>query len=111
MKINEIIEGYWYSEYTPQYPMPIRDQLTDEQAKEIYDLIIEKEKLSKEVFCKGSSHSRIDGTIVGSSTYYFRLNDYNYRVWPNGFAEHYVLKYKVKPTDDFLKFIGYTSVV
>jgi hypothetical protein len=27
--------------------------------------------------------------------------------WPEDFAKHYVLDHKVKPTDEFLIFIGY----
>jgi hypothetical protein len=28
-------------------------------------------------------------------------------IWPGDFVEHYVLTHKVRPTDEFLKWIGY----
>lgn len=34
------------------------------------------------------------------------MKDFSWK-WPGDFAEHYVLKHKVKPTDEFLEFIGY----
>lgn len=96
------IEGYWYSGYDPQYPMPIPNKLSEEEAKEIFDLIKVKEQEAEMVHSRGSSNSRIDGSYVGSSEFHHKQ-----WLWPEGFAEHYVLKYKVKPTDDFLKFLAW----
>lgn len=106
---NQKIEGYWYSKYEPEYPKPIPNVLTDQEAKEIYDLIRKKELLCEtqfEIGClraqKGCSESRITGEKLGSREY--RINDW---IWPGDFALHYVLKHKIRPTNDFLKFIGY----
>lgn len=96
------VEGYWYSAYDPQYPMPIPNELSEEEAKEIFDLIKVKEQEAEVLCSRGVSNSRIDDSYVGSSEFHHKE-----WLWAEGFAEHYVLKYKVKPTDDFLKFIGW----
>lgn len=46
--------------------------------------------------------SRIDGTRVGSAE--FQNEDW---WWPDGFASHYVKKYRVKPSNQFLEYIEY----
>ena len=99
---NKKIEGYWYSENQPQYPMPLKNQLSEQDAKEIFDLIKIKEKESEFIDSRGLSPSRIDSNMVGSGEY-----NHEKWLWPEGFAEHYVLKYRVKPSDNFLKFIGW----
>jgi len=99
------IEGYWYNKYSPEYPMPIPNQLTDLEASQIYDLIVEKQKTANEVRYRGFSQSRITGETLGCAEY--QTTDWT---WPADFAPHYVLKHKVRPTDEFLKFIGYVNV-
>jgi hypothetical protein len=99
----EKVEGYWYSKRTPEYPMPVPYVLTEQQAEDVYKAIKEKEKIADEYFYRGSAGSRIDGSLVGSNE--FSLDSWT---WPGKFAEHYVLKYRVKPTDEFLKFLGIT---
>ncbi len=96
------IEGYWYSDHAPEYPMPISDVLTEEQSAEIYNLIIIKQLSAREARFKGLSRSRVDGSLLGCVEY--QTTDW---VWPGDFAPHYVLKYRVKPTDEFLSYIGY----
>ena len=96
------IEGYWFSDNQPYYKKPIPNELNETEAKQIYQLIKEKEKESKMMGSRGDSFSRIDNTIVGSNEYHHE----NW-LWPEGYAEHYVLKYKVKPSTEFLKFIGW----
>jgi hypothetical protein len=97
-------EGFWWSKYQTQFPMPIPNQITEEEAKEIYRLIKlkeEDESVTRLVY-RGLSHSRIDRSFLGCEEYFsdeFR--------WPGDFAEHYVLKHKVKPSDAFLAYIGY----
>ena len=104
MKMKEIkIEGYWYSKYEPQYPMPVPNVLTQDQAQKIYNLILEKEKESESVLYRGWSTSRITGEDLGNVEYE-HPQGWN---WPGDFAKHYVLGHRVKPTDDFLEFIGY----
>lgn len=84
--------------------MPIPNQLTDEEATQIYDAICETQKLANEVRYRGLSTSRITGEMLGCAEYH--LFDWK---WPADFAPHYVLKHKVRPTDEFLKFIGYDN--
>lgn len=105
MTKETIKEGYWYSEFSPNYPNPIPNTLTQAEANYIFNLIKFKEKFAKYIQYRGFSTSRIDGkTLVGSGEY-----DSNDWVWPSGFAEHYVRDHRVKPSDDFLKFIGYKN--
>ena len=96
------IEGYWYSKHSIEYLMPVPYVLTQEQADEIYELIKQKEKTARVISFRGVSTSRLDGSYVGSQEYH--TDEW---IWPQGFAEHYVKKYRVKPSIDFLKYIGY----
>lgn len=100
--MKEKIEGYWWSKTEPQYPMPEADILTQEEAEEISRLIEIKEQEAEVLRYKGMTTSRITGERMGSTE--FILDDW---VWPVDFRPHYVLEHKVKPTDDFLRFIGY----
>lgn len=93
-------EGFWYSKYEPNWPKPVPDVLTDEQALKVYNRIKQKEKTARATRYRGWSTSRIDGTHVGCTEY----ESGGWR-WPEAFAPHYVLKYKVKPSDEFLKFL------
>lgn len=115
------IEGYWIEAPTvfefklsngsvfrkeipakTNYPIPIPNVLTEDEAKTIYNLILEKEKYAKVVAYRGFSESRITGEILGNEEY--ETDEWK---WPADFAEHYVLTHKVRPTDEFLKWIGY----
>lgn len=98
------IEGYWYSENCPQYPMPIKDELTPRQAYDIYTLILVKQSESKIVVYRGLSRSRITGQLLGGIEYEHPSG----WVWPGDFAKHYVFDHGVKPTDEFLNFLNYT---
>lgn len=97
-----MIEGYWYSKYTPKYPMPQPNVLTEDQAAKIFALIRFKETKAKKVAYRGWSDSRITGEHLGNDE--FEMDEWR---WPGDFAKHYVLTHKVSPTDKFLKFIGY----
>lgn len=104
------IEGYWfekpYSTHSKpsSYPMPIPNILTEEEAKRVYDLIVQKETTAKVARFRGFSSSRITGEMLGCAEYH---NDE--WLWPSDFAKHYVLENKVKPTDEFLEYIGYKN--
>ena len=99
---NQKIEGYWYSSYSPEYPMPVPDVLTESEAKEIYNLILEKQKIAREVRYRGLSFSRITNEGLGCNEY--QTDEW---IWTGDFAKHYVLEHKVKPSDEFLNYIGY----
>ena len=101
--MEDKIEGYWYSKYSNQYPMPIPNILTDIQANEIYNLILEKQNESFVIRYRGRSRSRITEQILGCVEYVHSSG----WIWPGDFAEHYVLNHKVKPTDEFLNFLNY----
>lgn len=121
--LNKKIEGYWKesddkikleSQIHPgvfleriipaktNYPIPIPNVLSQEEAKIIYNLILEKEKTATKVAYMGDTFSRITGEILGNLEY-----EKDEWIWPGDFAKHYVLENKVKPTDEFLKYIGY----
>lgn len=99
-----MIEGYWYSKIHTTFPMPVPNVLSQEQAGAIFALIKRKEKRASVLQTKGFSRSRIDDSIVGTKEY---VSGGWY--WPEGFAEHYVRDHRVRPTDAFLKFIGYNE--
>jgi len=103
MKEGKKIEGYWYNEYSAtEYPMPVPNVLTEQEAQEIYDLIKRKEVTARKVGYKGFTTSRITGEYMGSTE--FHTDEW---LWPVDFAPHYVLEHKVKPTEEFLKYIGW----
>ena len=95
------IEGYWKTN-TEIYPLPIPNILQEDEVKIIYKLIKEKEKLAEKHSYRGCSGSRITGEVLGNKEY-----ETDKWIWPGDFAFHYVLKHKVKPSDDFLEYIGY----
>jgi hypothetical protein len=98
--MNKKIEGYWYSEYEPQYPMPEPNILSEEEAQSIHNLIVEKEKSAKINRYRGFSRSRITGELLGSIEY-----ETKEWIWPGDFAKHYVLENRVSPTIDFLEYL------
>jgi hypothetical protein len=102
MKQNKKIEGYWYSEDEPQYPMPKENVLSEKEAEDIFQLILKKEAEANVERYKGSSKSRITGEYLGNAEY-----ETDEWIWPADFAYHYVLQHKVKPSDEFLEYIGY----
>jgi hypothetical protein len=121
MRTDKKVEGYWIESPTvfeqqlsngfvyrreipakTNYPTPIPNVLTEEEAQTIYNLIREKEKGANCYGYRGLSGSRITGEILGSKEY-----ESDEWIWPGDFAEHYVLTHKVRPTEEFLKWIGY----
>ena len=110
MKSEKKAEGYWYSEYYEKYkgivyPMPEPNVLTEDEAKEIHSLIKAKEETAEEHRYRGCSVSRVTEEGLGNAE--FETDNW---YWPGDFADHYVLEHKVKPTNDFLKYIGYESI-
>lgn len=102
---KELFNGSVFRKEIPaktNYPIPIPNVLTEDEAKTIYNLILEKQKGAKLVGYMGLSESRITGETLGNKEY--QTEEWK---WPGDFAEHYVLTHKVRPTDEFLKWIGY----
>ena len=86
--MTQKIEGYWYSEYSPQYPMPVANVLTKEEARRVFNLIRAKEKTAHIVSYRGFSVSRLEkNRMLGSREY--QTEEW---VWPEDFAQHYVLE-------------------
>lgn len=101
MKQNKI-EGYWNNSYNdyPEYPMPVANVLTQDDANEIADMIEKCQEIATENRFRGISASRITGEGLGCAEY--ELDDW---AWPGDFAEHYVRTHRVKPTDEFITFV------
>lgn len=97
-------EGFWYSEYEPHFPNPVPNILTDKEAIKIYIKICKLEQTCKTIKYKGISKSRITGERLGCVEY---ITPDKKWCFPGDFSEHYVLEHKVKPSDNFLKYIGY----
>lgn len=95
-------EGFWKSAYEPNLPIPAPHVLQPDQAYQIFALIHALEQKAHKALYRGRSYSRIDGTMLGNAEY-----EYKGWQWPGDFAAHYVLQYRVKPSDEFLEFIGY----
>jgi len=101
------IEGYWkmlnpYFKEETDYPMPVAGVLTEQESKDIYDKIVEKEKTATVQKYRGWTTSRITGESLGNAEYH--TDEW---IWPGDFAKHYVLENGVRPTNEFLKYIGY----
>ena len=96
------IEGYWKTFDSDEYPNPVPNVLSKAEAIEIYIKIVEKQEEAEIKRYRGLSHSRITGERLGNVEY-----ETNEWIWPGDFAKHYVLENRVKPSDEFLKYIGY----
>ena len=68
----------------------------------IMDLIKKREPEAQVSWIRGLVHSSIDNSSLGNGE--FKHTEWQ---WPESYAEHYILKYKVKPSEGFLKFIGW----
>lgn len=108
MRLDKKQEGFWRSSHgyatdiEKNYPMPVANVLKESEAKEIFDLIVKKQNGAQKNRYRGLSGSRITGELLGCVEY-----ETDEWVWPGDFAEHYVLTHKVKPTDEFLTYIGF----
>ncbi len=98
------IEGYWYADHCPHFPNPQPNELTQEQANKIHQLILEKEEKAEGRRYRGRSQSRITGETLGTREFVF-----GGWLWPYDFGRHYVLKHRVKPSKEFLEFIGFVD--
>lgn len=96
------IEGYWNNKYNdyPEYSFPVANELTEEDANAIADVIQKCESIAIEHRYRGMSASRITGEYLGCIEY--ELDAWS---WPGDFAEHYVRTHRVKPSDEFLTFV------
>lgn len=101
---NQKVEGYWYSKYEPDYPIPIPNILSQTEADEIYSLMVEKQKEAKVNKYMGYSMSRLTDKMLGCIEY--ELEDWR---WTGNLDKHYVKDHRVKPSDEFLTFIGYPN--
>ena len=106
MEVKEELkrEGFWISTEEPNLPKPKPGVLSLMEAVAIHSLIVAKQHQANVVSYRGKTLSRITGEGLGYVEY--RLDGW---CWPGDFAEHYVLQNKVKPSHEFLSFIGFQN--
>lgn len=92
-------EGFWYSDYEKDLPMPIAYKNPWNGQKEFLEKLIVLEIIADSIGMRGFSRCRICGDINGSIEY--SLLDWT---WPAGFR-HYVEVHNVKPSDAFIEFV------
>ena len=84
--------------FLPAYP----NELTQEEADKISLLIEEVEKDASIEIREKNFKSSITGENLGNEECYTQE-----WVWPKMFREHYVKKHRVRPSEKYLKYIGY----
>lgn len=98
LEIGKIkLEGYWYSKYEPEFPMPKENTLSEENKKDVINKLEEIEKIAEEQRYRGWSSCRICDKSNGSVEF-----TYNGFRWPSGFM-HYIKEHNVSPSKQFLK--------
>lgn len=98
-------EGFWRSNSEPALPMPVPNILTEAESLEIFQRIKKKERTAKRTLYRGMAMSRLEKNVFVDNAEY-SAGDW---CWPGGYAEHYVRDHRVKPSDEFLEFLGYKS--
>lgn len=119
---NGRVEGYWASSENPAkdqyqglYPFPQKSnepwagkeafvaKLAEIESNVLNSDYGTKNKYGIEPFrYRGPSFSRIDGSIVGCAEFYDAKEKIT---WPQGYREHYVEKYNVKPSKEFYDYV------
>lgn len=99
-------EGFWYSKQEQDLPKPVTNAISQEEADIICELIENKQNdpATERTYYKGLSFSRISGEPLGSGEF-----ENGGWLWPDSLADHYVKEHRVKPSNEFLKFIGYAK--
>ena len=92
-----MIEGYWYSSYMPQFPVP--QPQSEPVSQEFLSKLNAVQALSKVEYYRGWSNCRCCGKMNGSTEYEFG----EWR-WPSGFM-HYLTEHNVHPTPEFVAMI------
>lgn len=95
---NKIIEGYWYTPSTPNYPNPVA-QLTSVSSEFIEKLKSIQDNNAAKKYYKGLSVCRLCHCDNGSTEYTYK----NY-IWPSGYM-HYLTVHNVHPLKEFYNFI------
>ncbi len=104
------MEGYWGQtpeDTTLPWPLPNPHSRWSEKHAFLRKIkIVEEQLKAKGDFIRygGMAPSRIEpGEMVGSGEYDDRINGL---VWPEGYAEHYVDKHGVSPSQEFFEYIA-----
>lgn len=99
MSKTELREGFWYSKYEPDLPVPKAQTSPSADQEEVLERLSKLEAKAQTVFMKGWSTCRICGCANGSS-------EFSYRgwTWPSGFR-HYIEAHNVQPSPEFKAFL------
>jgi hypothetical protein len=110
-------EGYWYSRFTPEYPMPEVQDKPWRGKKTFIDKLISlqarvanKSLCSEDIDCRvilyrGWSTCRICDKRNGSSEFSVMLRSESVNwIWPVGYL-HYIESHNVKPSPEFIHFV------
>lgn len=94
-------EGFWYSKYEPDLPMPEPTTWNaNARNKFLVNLLAVEGKAVKHYYRGGSTCRICQCHPNGSITYEYR--DWT---WPEGYM-HYITEHKVKPSPEFEKFVN-----
>lgn len=95
-------EGFWKSIEEPDLPLPIKNQISIEESIRLSTLLAQIEKRRETEFkkYKGKSYCRFTNKTLNSGEY--SLNGF---IWPQDFRTHYIRKYRIKPSEEFLSMI------
>lgn len=106
-KPNEKIEGFWYSEYEPYYPMPISTstKVDNKFLQKLTSILNTKNDTNniKIEWFDGCSDCRLCEEEYGSQTFHCTFNGITWS-FPSGLI-HYYQDHNVQPSNDFYKFI------
>jgi hypothetical protein len=95
-------EGYCCSNKETQKVKPVPNVLAPFQAREIHELIRNIERNIRPKIYRGIMISPIDNAPFLAAEY-----EHDGWIWNSVLSDHFVLKHRVRPSDDFLKYIGW----
>ena len=100
------VEGYWAMDKKDKSrPFPQKFKGTWEDKDTFCDKVhsIEEKLEADQMFYRGMSESRLEpGEMVGSGEHRDLVNGV---LWPEGYAEHYIRKHNVLPSEEFYEYV------
>lgn len=97
MSSKEKIEGYWWSQHSPEYPKPIESKVPFPDKDAVVKKLRSVEERARKVHYKGISSCRCCNTCNGSGEYSHK----NWK-WPEGLM-HYIVDHNIEPSAEFKK--------
>jgi hypothetical protein len=97
-------EGYCCGDRESQKTKPVPNVLAPFQAREIHELIRNIERNIRPRMYRGIFLSPFDNTNLGAADY-----EHDGWRWSSSLSDYFVLQHRVRPSDEFLKYIGWLS--